>query len=155
MPGVKSRNDRTTASTTSAIKEQLSSELGLCKALDLSGPDQAREVLKGAVIGGLGVVRKTTGGKLPHIKMVFDAFAAYSLSGTRLIGAIASGLVLFLIAFHACHLLSVLGRRFACFAGGVGPEYNAEERSRQWQAGNFIQARGVRARPEFADSGLA
>ena len=57
-------------------------------------------MLKGSVVRALGVPRKATGGKLPALEMITQAFAANPLSGTGLITAIALLQMLFFFTLH-------------------------------------------------------
>ena len=62
--------------------------------------DEPCEMFKGAVIGRLGALWKTTAGQLPHLQVVADAVAADSLPRTRLIGTVARIQVCFFFALH-------------------------------------------------------
>jgi hypothetical protein len=53
------------------------------------GLNQLGESLKAAVVGSFHRVRKTTGRKLAHAQVVFQALAANSLSWTAAVAAIA------------------------------------------------------------------
>ena len=67
---------------------------------DLSGPDQAGEMLKGAIIGLLCFSRKTASRQLPALEMVLNAFAADARSGTTAVAAGTLLFILFAFAFH-------------------------------------------------------
>jgi len=61
---------------------------------------EATSLLEAAVIGALGVRRKTAAGKLAHLEVVGDALAADPLAVARLVAAVAALQVAFLVAFH-------------------------------------------------------
>ena len=91
--------------------------------LDLSTLNKTGEVLEGAVIGGFRLLGKSTAGQLPHPEMIGDALTAYPFSRARIISAVASGQVLFFVAFHNhtsidldCLGLRVM-RTWFCFLG--------------------------------------
>jgi hypothetical protein len=64
--------------------------------------DQAREMIEGTIVGGLGIFWKATAGQLPHFQMIGEALATDALPGTRVIRAVAAFQVFFLFAIHRC-----------------------------------------------------
>jgi hypothetical protein len=62
------------------------------------------EAGEGAVEGLLYIIRENAGGQFVILEVVGDALTALTLSGTRLVGAVASGFISFDIAFHNHYL---------------------------------------------------
>lgn len=58
-------------------------------------------MLKGPVIGGLGIVGEGAGGKLTHLQVIPDAVTADSLPGAGGVRAITVLQIAFLFAFHS------------------------------------------------------
>ena len=61
-------------------------------------------MLKGTVVGPFGIVGETAGRKLAAFYMIADTLAAYTLTGTRFVAAIARLEILFFHAFHGALL---------------------------------------------------
>jgi hypothetical protein len=72
------------------------------------GLDQLGKPLKAAVIGPFHSIRKTTGRKLAHAKMVLQALAANSLSRTPAVAAVAPFQIGWLFTFHKISLLAAV-----------------------------------------------
>ena len=64
-------------------------------------------MLKGPVIGGFSLVRKTAAGKLSHLKMISDTLAANPLFFAGFVATVAFFQVLLLVTFHNPLLLSI------------------------------------------------
>jgi hypothetical protein len=62
--------------------------------------DKPGKMLKGPIVGPLGIRRETAGGEFPAGEVVLQTVAAYSLSRTGFVAAIAVFFVLFLLTFH-------------------------------------------------------
>ena len=65
--------------------------------------DQVRKILKGAVIGSFGVLRKKAARHLSFLQVIGYAVAADSLAAAGFVGASADFQVPFLFAVHNVH----------------------------------------------------
>lgn len=79
-----------------------------CRWLEPLLADKPCEVFKGTVIGLFGGFIKETCGQFARTKMVLNAIATYTFSGTWFVGAVAAISILFFFTVHC--LSRAIGR---------------------------------------------